>query len=170
METYGVEPAQVDRAQDLAGVPVADHAHPLREQIDSSANWFYRVAGLSLVNVAVALAGSNWAFAIGLGLPQLFMALAANTAGGGALAPHVLVLWAWHLAVPGFFLACGWFARYPSLTAFVAGTVVFAIDSLVFVPAADRIGIAFRALVLYFLWKGILAVKQLRKSVSAHKS
>lgn len=157
-------------AQDLAGVPVPDQAHPLREQINSSANWFYWVAGLSLVNVAVALAGSNWAFAIGLGLPQVFMALAANTAGGGALAPHVLVLWALSLAVPGFFLACGWFARYPSLTAFVAGTVVFAIDSLVFVLAADWIGIAFHALVLYFLWKGIAATRQYRHATGKQGS
>ena len=65
-----------------------------------------------------------------------------------------------------FFIACGWLARYPSFAAFVAGTVVFAIDSLLFLLAGDWIGVAFHGLVLYFFWKGIRLTRQLRKSAT----
>jgi hypothetical protein len=146
------------------------NSHPLREQINSSANWFYWVAGLSLVNIAVSLAGSKWGFAIGLGLPQLFIALAAKSASNGPLALHTVLLWALSIAVPCFFIACGWLARFPSLAAFVAGAVVFAIDSLLFVVAGDWIGIAFHALVLFFLWKGIAATRQFQKPVPMKSS
>ena len=33
------------------------------------------------------------------------------------------LLWALAIAIPCFFIACGWLARYPSFAAFVAGTV-----------------------------------------------
>ncbi len=162
----GSAPAATVVSQAMAALPDNGAHDAAREQINSSANWFYWVAGLSLVNIVVALAGSTWGFAIALGLPQLFIALAAKTPIGGGIALHTVLLWALAIAIPCFFIACGWLARYPSLAAFVAGTVVFAIDSLLFLLAGDWIGVAFHGLVLYFLWKGIRLTRELRKSAA----
>ncbi len=137
----------------------------IRAQIDSSANWFYWVAGLSLVNIVVALIGSRWGFAIGLGIPQLFAELASeSSAQQGVIDNTALVLWAISFAIPIFFLACGWFARAPSLAAFITGFVLFALDTLIFVLALDWIGIGFHLLVLYYLWKGIAATREFRRA------
>lgn len=165
VESAGAPAAPVV-SQAMAAVPDSGADDAVREQINSSANWFYWVAGLSLVNIVVALAGSTWGFAIALGLPQLFIALAAKTPIGGGIALHSVLLWALAIAIPFFFIACGWLARYPSFAAFVAGTAVFAIDSLLFLLAGDWIGVAFHGLVLYFLWKGIRLTRQLRKSAT----
>ena len=136
----------------------------LRQQIDSSANWFYWVAGLSLVNTVIAALGSKWSFIVGLGIPQLLISEAAQmrlTPDAPALL--IATLWGVSFAITAFFAACGWFASRPSIAAFIAGAVLFALDSAIFVLATDWIGVAFHALVLYFFWKGIVAAREYKR-------
>jgi hypothetical protein len=149
----------------VAPAAITPQVAMLKQLIDRSANWLYWVAGLSMVNTVIAAAGSKWAFAIGLGIPQLFIAVAGKvhaTAGSGFV---VAVLWAVSFAIPVFFAACGWFARRPSVVAFIAGAVLFLLDSMIFVLGGDWIGVAFHALVLYFLWKGIVAAREYKRAV-----
>jgi len=39
--------------------------------LKSGANWFYWVAGLSLINTIMIFAGAKWGFAIGLAITQI---------------------------------------------------------------------------------------------------
>jgi len=65
-------------------------------------NWFYVIAGLSLVNTAVALSGGQWHFVLGLGITEITDAFQAPQARIVGFGIDLLVL--------GFFAMCGYFA------------------------------------------------------------
>ena len=46
----------------------------------SGANWFYWIAGLSLVNTILLYTGSEWVFVVGLGVTQLIDGIAIEIA------------------------------------------------------------------------------------------
>ena len=50
----------------------------LAQRVKSSANWFYWIAGLSVVNSIVVHTGSSWSFIAGLGITQLIDAVGAK--------------------------------------------------------------------------------------------
>ncbi|CAN5491913.1 hypothetical protein BH11PSE11_BH11PSE11_30140 [soil metagenome] len=135
----------------------------LKQRVISGANWFYWIAALSLVNLVVGVMGSNWGFAIGLGISQILSGVAASFHQDGASLGVVGALYATGFAVTALFAAFGWYARRPSVLAFALGLVLFSIDSLIFLLASDWIGVAFHALALYFIWGGLLAARQLKK-------
>lgn len=134
----------------------------LREQVNRGASWFFWIAGLSLVNTVIGIAGSDWAFVLGVGVAQIMTASAAELRGADASTISLLALWGASLALSALFGVCGWLAKAPSTAAFAIGTILFALDTLIFVIALDAIGIVFHALVLYFLWKGWSAARAYR--------
>jgi hypothetical protein len=134
--------------------------------IARSANWFYWIAGLSLVNLLVGVSGGQWKFAIGLGISELLSGIADEVKTGGGSTAVIVVLYAASLCVTAFFATCGWFARRPSAVAFIVGMVAFGLDTIVFVMFSDWMGVAFHGLALYYLWRGLsitLQVKKLQK-------
>ena len=48
----------------------------LETQHASGANWFYWIAGLSVINSVIILAGGGWGFVVGLGITQFIDAIA----------------------------------------------------------------------------------------------
>ena len=68
--------AQFDRAMDDGSI--------FDPQIRDGANWFYWIAGLSLVNALLGALGTNWGFALGLAVAGVFGAIGKNIGGQGA--------------------------------------------------------------------------------------
>jgi len=136
----------------------------LRQRIESSANWFYWIAGLSAVNMFISAVGSNWSFVIGIGATQ-FLSGVIRVAAAEANPPVISIgiLWILNLGLAGFFAACGWFARRPSTVAFVAGMVLFGLDTIIFLMIGDWIGVIFHAIALYSLWPGLVAGRELKR-------
>ena len=164
-------PAQAIDDKDAAYIPPAasrDNAGDtvMQQRVESAANWFYWIAGLSLVNTLVNMLGSDWGFAIGLGISQILIGI-ANEPFGSAGVSSIFndVLWAGSFAAAGFFAVCGWLAGRPSVLAFAAGIAVFALDSLIFLIGGDWIGLVFHVLALFFLSSGFLAARGVRKQV-----
>lgn len=156
-----LQDASVDESDSAALSP---ELAALRQRLESGASWFYWIAGLSAVNAVVALMGSDWGFAIGLGISQIFSGIAVELqkeAASSGLA--AVTLWVLAFASIGFIACCGWLARRPSLAAFVAGMVVFGLDTLIFLVATDWIGLIFHALALYFLWTGFSAAREIAR-------
>jgi hypothetical protein len=72
-------------ASSTPAVPAAAAGTPERQQLHRGAQWFYWIAGLSLVNALSAAFGSQWGFIIGLGITQVVSAVVqAAAAEGGA--------------------------------------------------------------------------------------
>jgi len=128
-------------------------------QLKSGASWFYWVAGLSLINSAVALSGTGWGFIVGLGITQIFDAIGQQFGTAGKAV--VLVL---DLIVAGVFVLFGVLSHKRHTWAFVLGMVLYALDGLIFLIAQDWLGLGFHAFVLFCLFRGVKACRELNAS------
>jgi hypothetical protein len=162
-------PLVVDGAVPAASVDTVRNAQAdaFKHQVEQGAKWFYWIAGLSLINTILPLFGSDWGFVIGLGITRVFAALATAMHGEHSSIGLAVVLYCLSFAAVGFFAACGWFARRPSLVAFTIGIAAFALDALIFLIAQDWIGVGFHALALYYLWGGMSAARKFKKVAAA---
>jgi hypothetical protein len=119
-------------------------------------NWFYFIAGLSVVNTVAALSGGNFHFVLGLGVTQITDALKAPQARSMGFALDVLVL--------GFFVMCGYFAGKLQKWAFIVGMAFYVLDSSIMLLAKDWLSLAFHAYVLVSIWKGFSSVNAARQT------
>ena len=134
---------------------------PLQAKAASGANWFYWIAGLSVINSIVAATGSTWGFMAGLGATQVIDAIGQEV--GAWSKPVTLVL---DGLVASAFVALGWWALRRTWV-YLAGMILYALDSVVFALAGDWVGLAFHGLILYFLWSGFAARRALDHAPAA---
>jgi hypothetical protein len=132
----------------------------LMQKYKSGANWFYWIAGLTLVTSILTFSGADWRFLISLGTTQFFDAVgqAASTDSAGAPKIIALVLDAFLIAI---FILCGVLANKRMLWAYVAGMVLFFLDGIVSLLISDWIGVVAHVVVLIFMVPGILAGRKL---------
>ena len=124
--------------------------------VRGAARWFWWIAGLSLVNIAMSQSGTNVNFVIGLGITVLADAIfAANKIVGFAIDAVVI----------GFFVVIGFKAQQARLWAFTLGMVVYALDAMIYLYAQDWMPVAFHGLALYFMFKGVRVLQQVFKAV-----
>jgi hypothetical protein len=120
--------------------------------------WFYGVAALSLVDSLVALVAPTGSFGLGLGISQVFDALAAGYADGvaNAWAMRALGL-APSVAAVAIYALYGWLASHPRTGAFVCGLVFYVLDGLLLVAAGDVLGAGVHLVVLVLIGRGLKA-------------
>lgn len=136
---------------------VAPSGDPATEaQLKSGASWFYWIAGLSLVNSIVAFTGSDWRFILGLGITQIFDGFGHDLGSAGKA-----VVLALDVLAGGVLVCFGIFAHKRHLWAFVVGMVLIALDGLIFLLAQDWLGVGFHIFVLYCLFRGAKACREL---------
>lgn len=125
-------------------------------QMKSGASWFYWVAGLSLINSIVALTGSEWGFILGLGVTQIIDAIGQAVEGGGKA-----IILGLDLLVAGIFVGFGVFAHKRHTWAFIVGMILYALDGLIFLLAQDWLALGFHGFVLFCLFRGVKACREL---------
>jgi hypothetical protein len=140
-----ISPSQLIDLQKLA----------LARRIQSGANWFFWIAGLSLVNSVIALAGGGTRFVLGLGITQIVDAI-ARQANMGTGVPVVV-----DIIAAGIFVPFGLQARKRQNWAFLVGMILYALDGLLFMLVKDILGIGFHLFALFFIYKGMKANEQL---------
>lgn len=150
-------PADRSPAAAEAETTVAADAHV------SGANWFFWIAGLSLVNSVVTLTGTDWGFIIGLGITQLvdFIGMQAAVESGFGASIAALAVSG---AIAATFVVFGVLARKGFVAAFVIGGTLYAFDTLLFLIVGDFVGVAFHGLALVFLFMGMMALLASRKA------
>ena len=143
-----------------AGTP---QQFPERTQVEtrikSGASWFYWIAGLSLINSAVALSGSNWGFILGLGITQVIDAIAKGLGSAGVAVAMVL-----DVIVAGVFVLFGVFAHRKQSWSFIAGMVLYGLDGLLFLIGRDLPGLGFHAFALFCIFGGYSALRKLQEA------
>jgi hypothetical protein len=117
----------------------------------SAARWFWWIAGLSLVNSIMAHSGSNTNFVMGLGMTAFV---------DGMFEGNMLIGLVVNAALLGLFVFLGYQGQRGKLWAFYTGVAVYVFDALVYVMIADWMPVAFHALAIYFISKGIFALKE----------
>jgi len=123
----------------------------------AGAKWFYWIAGLSMINSIVVLTGGNLHFVVGLGITSVVDALAKRVGSAGGVLDIII-----NGCMAGVFALFGVFALKMQKWAFVVGMAFYAMDGLLLLGARDILGVAFHAYVLFALYRGFTAAKQLQ--------
>jgi hypothetical protein len=121
----------------------------LSPRVLKSANWFFWIAGLSLVNSVIAMSGGNWQFFAGLGLTPVLDGI--GSVGGSAGNAVTLVL---NVAIAAVVCLFGYFARQGQKWAFLVGMILYAGDGVIFLLAGEIRSVLFHGLVLFFIFRG----------------
>jgi hypothetical protein len=100
-------------------------------QLKGAANWFFWLAGLSLVNSAILLLGGGFNFVIGLGITQVIDGIAVALAKNYGSTIQVLAF-AVNAGIAGLFVLFGVLGRKKQLWPFIVGMVLYALDGLIF--------------------------------------
>ena len=132
----------------------------LTQGYKSGANWFYWIAGLTMITSLIAFGGGGFRFLISLGSTQIIDGIAAAVSEeiGGAAKVVALLL---DLIVTGVFVLFGFLANKKMLWAYVLGIVAFGLDGIVALLVSDFIGVVAHAVVLFFLVRGFLVGREL---------
>jgi len=136
----------------------------LEQATAGGANWFYWIAGLSLVNSVITVFGGGWGFIVGLGFTQIIdaigMAIAEEMGSGAATAAKVIAL-VGSVLVSGVFVVFGYFAGKRQNWAFIVGMVIYAFDGVLFLLFADWLSVGFHGFALFCIWSGFAASRKL---------
>src|SRR5690349_2688917 len=135
----------------------------LENRIRSGMNWFFWIAGLSLVNSVAYLFGNSLTFVIGLGITQLvdgFMyGMSSDFSTGGFLIRLIgLVI---DLVIAGLFVAAGIWGRKRYRVPIIIGMVVYALDGLILLLFGDFYGAGFHAFALLGIGTGLRSISDL---------
>ena len=126
--------------------------------VRSAARWFWWIAGLSVVNIVMFQTGSDTNFVMGLGITAVSDVVFANSKAIGFVIDAVAL---------GFFVLVGLKAQRGSLWAFYLGTAVYVLDALIYAYFQDWMPVAFHGLAIYFIAKGITALRSAPQATAA---
>lgn len=141
----------------LQSAPLDSRDPALEKQAHSGADWFFWIAGLSLINTVVALFKGGMAFALGLGITQIIDVATAKSDGGIGMAVGIL----FNVIVLGIFIGFGFFARRGHTWSFIVGMVLYGLDLLLLVLLhGGWLSIGFHGFALFCIFNGLKANMQ----------
>jgi hypothetical protein len=161
-------------ADDSGPIEIHDETHAPADAIkgavaalkaagDNGANWFFWIAGLSLVNTAILHAGGSTQFIVGLAV-TLFVDATANEIGKQEpQLAAVMMMIAIGFSVFVAVAACmfGWLSRKRILWIFGSGMFVYLLDGLIFLLFGDFLSAAFHGYALFSMFQGFNAYRKL---------
>src|SRR5215216_3223232 len=132
----------------------------LSQHFKSGANWFYWIAGLTIITSLITFFGGGIRFLFSLGSTQIIdgIAEALSADVGGAAKVVALAL---DLIVTGVFVLFGYLSNQKHLWVYLVGMVVFLLDGLLSLIFQDWISLIAHCLVLYWLFRGYQAGREL---------
>ncbi len=136
----------------------------LQMKAKSGANWFYWIAGASLVNTIIFLFNGSLNLIVGLGIVQITngAALVVEQQTGSTTTPRIGAFLV-NLAISIIFVLIGYFAGKGLSWIFTVGVVLYALDAIIFLLFRDWLSIGFHAFALFFMIRGLMAANKLNK-------
>lgn len=167
VSAYGEESAEISEVTE--SVPTQQEkamAEVLRleQTFKGGANWFFWIAGLSIINSVLILSGSNWSFIVGLGITQVADAIATSLKedpGVSSMLVNGFVI-LFDLLAAGIFVFFGVLCRYRYLWAFWVGMFLYLCDGLIFLAVGGWLSLGFHVFVLFSIYGGLRAAKALK--------
>jgi hypothetical protein len=140
------------------------------KKVQNGASWFFWIAGLSVVNSILEIAGGGWYFLLGLGFTQLVGALATAFAKEAPelQTPVFGVALCLDVVVVGLFVLFGILARKGHRWIFVIGMIVYVVDGIIFLLGPDWLSIGFHVYALFWLFRGLQACWKLHELQQAN--
>jgi hypothetical protein len=153
MASAGMAPAPVSAPQQPQQTTVSQAKLLAGARVRAGARWFYWIAGLSLLNSVLVIAGASLHFVVGLGVTTVVDALAKNLGSAGTLLDLAI-----NGTVAGIFFLFGSFAGKSQKWAFIVGMVLYGLDGLLLLAFKDVLSVGFHAYALYGISRGLSAV------------
>jgi hypothetical protein len=171
------------KIQNFKGVKICMEAHTLTaEEVNqekavkeklrqeasmrSGISWFYWIAGLSMVNSIVSIAGGSMSFVVGLAVTQAVDAFAGvfiqKLSSNGTLIMHAIALFI-DLTIAGLFVAAGYLGQKRITWAIILGMAIYALDGVLAVVFKDWMAAIFHLWALWSIWRGLRVVNLLKK-------
>ncbi len=117
-------------------------------------DWFFWIAGFSIINSVLRLSGMAIQFVIGLGTTEAIDLGILGTPKSATIVLDVLAA--------GVYALFGVFARKGARWAFVVGAIFYALDGLLLLLLfKDWLSVAFHAYALFRIFQGFQAAQQL---------
>ncbi|HTX90916.1 MAG TPA: hypothetical protein VMC09_06830 [Anaerolineales bacterium] len=144
----------------------------LNRRMKSGAGSFYWIAGISIIHTGIFIFfGPVVVFVVGLGITYVLDIVALDFAH---LMPNSALLIRGagvflDLIVTGTFVAFGYFATRRQRWAFIAGMILYGLDTLLVILDKNYFGLAFHLFFLCFLFDGLMSLNQLRNNESPGK-
>ncbi len=139
----------------------------IENRFKSGANWFFWIAGLSLINSIILLAGGQWSFIVGLGITQIIDTIGLEIAKEAGIIGNIIAS-VFDVLAAGIFIVFGVFSRKRYSWAFIIGMILYALDGLLFLLVQDILSIGFHIFALCCIYGGFNANKLL-KSIENNK-
>lgn len=138
----------------------------IENQFKSGTNWFFWIAGLSMINSASSLSGSSWHFVIGLSVTQFLDEVARSVHGpyGNAFSMIAFIM---DFGFAALFVSLGFWAKQKSPAGFILGMIIYGFDSLLLLFIGSIIGLVFHALALVFIFMGLQSLRKLEAQAAA---
>jgi hypothetical protein len=154
MASAGTAPAQIPASSSFSpGLPPNVIA---ASRVRSAGNWFYWIAGLSLLNSAVVILGGNFHFVVGMGITAVVDAL-AKQAGSAGVVLDIMI----NGFIAGVFCLFGNFAGKGQKWAFLVGMTIYALDAFLLLAVKDVLSVGFHAYALFAIYRGYSVIGQL---------
>jgi hypothetical protein len=130
----------------------------------SGAGWFFWIAALSLINSAILLGGGDRHFVVGLGVTLVTDSVASAIAEENPEIAGVTkgVAFGFDLFVAAIVCLFGWLSRRGILPIFALGMFLYLLDGLIYVLVGDWMSVGFHAFVLFGMWSGFSAYRQMK--------
>lgn len=137
-----------------------DHSE-LEQRMKNGANWFYWIAGLSLVNSLLFFFGAQVSFLGGLGISLVVDALVGGAIEAGGPTVLRIVAVTINLVFLAAFAFFGYYAGNRFGGAFLVGIILYLLDSVLVLLFGDYLMAGFHAFALFFIVRGYLACRNL---------
>jgi hypothetical protein len=147
-------------AEDAAALA---HYQQLQVKLRTGANWFYWIAGLSVVNWLILLAEGDRQFVVGLGITQVVNGIAVAV---GKQNPDVafvcnVVAGVFTCIAAAVFAAFGLGSRRRLTWVFICGMMLYTLDGLLLLIGPDLFSFGFHIFALVGIFGGFKACREL---------
>lgn len=142
---------------------VGDTINALLQAGLAGANWFFWIAGLSLVNTAIAHSGGDRHFIVGLSITAIVDAIAVEIGKQNPDSVQAATIMAvgFSLFVALVVAIFGWLSRKRIIALFGLGMGLYAIDGVIYAVLGDFMSAAFHGYALYSMFQGFKAFRVL---------
>jgi hypothetical protein len=140
------------------------------QNMHRGANWFYWIAGLSLVNSVIFAAGGHLSFIVGLCYTQIIDAFSdAIVTGGGPGFIRWLAV-AFNVGIVLVFALIGYYSHRAFKAAFLIGITIYAVDALLWLFFGGWLEIAFHVYALVWIVRGFMASRHVSQFANGAKA
>lgn len=146
-----------------------EHDPQTLAQLKGGANWFYWIAGLSLINSAIFAFGGEVNFIAGLAYTQIIDAIFEMSVSQGAPTALRGVAIVMDLILVAIFALFGYFANKAINAVFIVGMVVYFVDGIIWLLLGSYFAAGFHVFALIMIGKGFMASREVA-AVNAHNA